>query len=89
MKIVGVSFNKPQKNASWAQNQGFRYEVWSDQERALATQLGAATKPDQGTPRRVTRVLDAQGRVVLSYDAVQVGTHPDQVLEDCRAKFGT
>ena len=43
---------------------------------------------DQNTPRRVTRVLDAEGRVVLSYDDVKVGTHPEEVLQDCRALFG-
>jgi len=88
VKIVGASFNKPEKNASWAKNQGFAYEVWSDVERELALILGAASKPNQATPKRVTRVLDAQGRVVLSYDDVSVGTHPEQVLEDCRKTFG-
>jgi peroxiredoxin len=85
---VGVSFNKPEKNASWVTNQEFQYEVWSDSERSLAMMLGAATKADQGMPSRVTRVLDAEGRVVLSYDQVKVGSHPEQVLEDCRALFG-
>ena len=88
MNIVGVSFNKPEKNDSWSKNQEFQYEVWSDVERDLAMKLGAASKPDQGAPRRITRVLDAEGRVVLAYDKVKVGSHPEEVLEDCRALFG-
>lgn len=39
-------------------------------------------------PRRVTRVLDADVQVVLAYDQVSVGTHPQDVLDDCRERFG-
>jgi len=32
-------------------------------------------------------ILDARGREVMRYDDVSVGTHPAEVLEDCRALF--
>lgn len=86
VEIVGVSFNKPEKNAEWVADQSFPYEVWSDTERALAVQLGAGG-PKAAFPRRITRVLDASGQVVLAYDDVNVGAHPEQVLQDCTARF--
>jgi len=33
-------------------------------------------------------ILDAEGREILRYDDVSAGTHPADVLEDCRALFG-
>lgn len=37
------------------------------------------------TPRRITAVLDASGKVVLFYPEVSVGTHPGDVLADVTA----
>lgn len=88
MKIVGVSFNTVQRNDKWAKNQEFQYEVWSDSKRELGLALGAASKPDQGSPRRVTRVLDAEGRVILAYDKVSVMSDPQTVLDDYKALTG-
>lgn len=80
-----MSFNKVERNRKWSENQAFGFEVWSDQQRELAQQLGAADTSTQGSPKRVTRVLDGEGRVVLAYDEVQVGAHPQAVLEDVQA----
>lgn len=34
-------------------------------------------------------LLDADGNLLLTYtEAIDVGTHPEDVLEDCRALFG-
>ena len=43
--------------------------------------------PLRGLP--YVRVNDAEGRLLLRYDdGIQVGTHPAEVLEDCRELFG-
>ena len=36
----------------------------------------------------MTRVLDADGTLVLEYDVVPVGTHPSHVLHDVEILFG-
>ena len=88
MGIVGVSFNKPDKNAGWATTEGFQFPLWSDEDKALALHYGAANSKLSMVPSRITVVLDAQGTVVLRYDDVSVGTHPGDVLDDCKALFG-
>ena len=88
MRIVGGSFNGPEKNAAWAQDQGFPYALWSDRDKVLAKHYGAVRISLAPVPGRITVVLDAQGRQVLAYDDVNVGTHPADVLEDCRVLFG-
>lgn len=85
--IVGVSFDPPAENQAWAIDEGFQFELWSDTGRELALYYGAATSPAQGAASRVTKILDANGTLVLEYTVSAVGTHPAEVLEDCRVLF--
>ncbi len=88
MNIVGVSYNDPEKNKTWAESQAFPFELWSDSQRVLASHYGAARRL-LPFPARATVVLDAAGQLVLEYKSgVEVGTHPQDVLEDCQALFG-
>jgi peroxiredoxin len=49
---------------------------------------GAAAAPSDAYPKRRTRVLDANGAVVLEYnDKIVVGAHPEEVLADVRLMF--
>lgn len=88
MRVVGVSFNKIEKNRAWASSQSFPFELWSDRNRELALHYGAASSPRAFAPSRITVLLDASGALLLRYDKVDVGTHPGDVLEDCRALLG-
>ncbi len=88
MGIVGVSFAKPEKNREWSQHEGFQFPLWSDEDKALALHYGAVSGKLSPMPSRITVVLDAQGQQVLRYDDVSVGTHPADVLADCKALFG-
>ena len=68
VQIVGVdSFSGLE---SWAQDQGFQYELWQDDSRgALATRYGA----DDGwfgSYSRITVLLDAEGRLILEYNEI-------------------
>lgn len=88
MQIVGVSFDQPSKNQAWAEDEGFAFELWSDLDRTLAMHYGAASSPTQGAASRVTKVLGADGQLLLEYSGVSVATHPTEVLSDCRLFFG-
>jgi peroxiredoxin Q/BCP len=87
--IVGVSFNKPEKNAEWAAHEGFQFPLWTDQDKALALRYGSISTRLAPVPGRVTVILDREGRLVKRYDDVDVGTHPAEVLEDCEALFAS
>ena len=82
-----MSFNDPEKIKAWTTDQEFPFEVWSDRDKTLAQALGAGGRFSV-VPSRVSFVLDASGKVVLEYRDVKVGTHPEDVLLDCRALFG-
>ncbi len=76
--------------AQWVEEESFQYDVWTDtSERTLAQHYGAVDSSLALFPARVTMLLDRNGDLLLEYvDDVRVGTHPDQVLEDCQALFG-
>lgn len=89
MRVVGVSFAGPDVNARWTESQRFGFPIWTDQEKTLALHYGAVSSPGAAFPKRITKVLDASGTLVLEYVSdVDVGTHPEEVLEDCRVLFG-
>lgn len=83
-----MSFAEPEVNVAWIEEQGYQYEIWTDGERTLSLYYGAAASEDDIAPKRVTRVLDANGVLVLQYDEVDVGAHPPEVLADCELLFG-
>ena len=89
VQIVGVSFNDPDTLEYWAEDQGYQYELWKDKDKALAVHYGAAGSTGAIFPDRKSYLLNKKGELLLSYtDDVGVGTHPRQVLEDCKLLFG-
>ena len=83
-----MGFDSPAKMQSWAQEEGFQYELWTDSERTLALHYGAASSASASFADRITVLLDAQGDLLLEYrEDIAVGTHPAQVLEDCQILF--
>lgn len=85
---MGVSFDSPSKNNSWAEDEGFSFELWTDDDKTLALTYGAIEDSSAPWADRVTRILDADGVLLVEYDKVSVGTHPAKVLEDCQLLFG-
>jgi peroxiredoxin len=85
---VGVSFSGPDINLRWVEEEQFQFEVWDDTDKTLAITYGAAASRATAIPKRVTRVLDAEGNLVLEYNDVDTGTSPQRVLEDCQILFG-
>jgi peroxiredoxin len=85
-----VGFSDTATMAEWVAEESFQYDVWTDTDaRTLAVHYGAADSASALFPERVTMLLDRNGDLLLKYtDDIRVGTHPDQVLEDCQALFG-
>jgi peroxiredoxin Q/BCP len=88
IEIVGVSKDSPAKNDAWAEDEGFQFELWTDDQNDLALYYGAAATETQSYFARLTKILDSDGTLVLEYQVSSVGTHPAQVLEDCQVLFG-
>ena len=85
---MGVGFQDTNTNASWAETEGFQYEVWTDTNRELGLYYGATSSTSSNFPSRITRLLDENGSLLLEYNDVDFGTNPRLVLEDCKLLFG-
>ena len=85
-----MSFDEPSSLQSWAEDEGFEYELWNDDDRTLAMHYGAADSASAWAPSRMTVLLDAEGNQLLEYQVGGFGftTHPAEVLEDVVAIFG-
>ena len=76
---------------SWAEDEGFQYEVWTDSDKTLAIHYDDSFNSSQAFPNRVTVLLSETGDLLLEYPASMtgdIGTHPSKVLEDCEKLFG-
>ena len=88
MQIVGVSFDSPTKNQKWAEEEGYAFELWTDDDKTLALTYGAADSTSDRTADRITRIIGSDGVLMLEYNSVSTGVHPQQVLDDCLILFG-
>lgn len=84
-----MSFSPISLAAWWAEDEGFEFELWKDDDKTLALALGAVSSDSAIYCDRVSFLLDPDGQVVLEYiDSVDTGTHPGQVLADIKLLFG-
>ena len=82
--VFGVSFDTPADNARFVAAEGFPFQLLSDTQRALATQVGAADAANAPMARRVSYLVGPDGVVLAAYDTVQPSAHARQVLGDLR-----
>ena len=89
MEIVGAGLDSPATNQAWAEDEGFQYELWTDEDKTLGITYGALSGAGDASVARVTMLLDEKGELLLEYtSSIDVGTHPGEVLEDCEILFG-
>ena len=60
----------------------------SDVDHAVGRQYGAEKGPDEqwpDFPKRVTFLIDPEGKVAKVYEVTDVAAHPDEVLADIQS----
>ena len=79
--MVGVSFDKPETNRSWAEKNDLPFKLLSDRDKTLAKQVGAA-RAMIPVAKRISYLVDAEGNVLVAYPDVKPGSHAEQVVAD-------
>ena len=82
MTILGASFDTPADNAAFAKKLSFPFPLLSDTDRSLAIAYGAADDASARSAKRVSCLIDEQGRVLRYYPQVAAREHPTEVLRD-------
>ncbi len=86
-EVIGVSPDKPPKNAKFKEKEGLNFDLLSDEDKTLATSLGAwgekslYGKTVEGLIRS-TFVLDPEGNVEKAYRNVKATGHVARVKQD-------
>jgi peroxiredoxin Q/BCP len=80
--ILGASFDPPSANDAFREKFGFPYDLLSDEDKTVAIAYGAAESADAGYPKRISYLIDPDGRIARVYGDVTPADHPDQVLRD-------
>ena len=78
--MAGVSFDAVEENASFARKFDFPYPLLCDTERTLSVAYGAAEGPEDKSAARRSVLIDEEGMVIKTFDAVDPARHPGEVL---------
>ena len=78
--IAGVSFDSQAKNRAFREKNAFPFDLLCDEDRSVSMSYGAAKKPRQWFARRISYLIDPEGRIARVYEKVRPGKHPDEVL---------
>lgn len=91
MEIVGISFDRPEENRAFAEQNGFPFTLLSDVDREVGRRYETLRAPEEPSPefaKRRTYLIDPEGVVRKAYRVTDIAAHPDQVLEDFRQLSG-
>jgi len=80
--VVGISFDSQEENAAFADKYALPFPLLCDTERTVGLAYGACDDLKARYPRRISYLIDEQGRIERVYAQVDPRDHPAQVLAD-------
>ena len=83
--ILGISFDSEKANAAFARKYHFEFPLLCDTDHSIGLAYGACESLDAGFARRISYLIDPQGKIVRAYEKVDTARHAKQVLEDVLA----
>lgn len=88
MVILGASFDTPEENKAFAENERFGFRLLSDVDRAVGAEYEVTRAPDDqyaALPQRIAYLIDPDGVIRKAYEVTDVNSFAAQVLTDVRA----
>lgn len=79
--ILGISFDTPEDNRTFAEAQSFGFPLLSDSTKAVAIAYGAAKDTTAGYPQRHTAVIGPDGVLEQLITQVSPKSHAGTLLE--------
>ncbi|NRA01809.1 MAG: peroxiredoxin [Myxococcales bacterium] len=84
LEVLGVSFDSVDENRAFAEKFDFPFRLLCDTDRSIGMAYAAARSADEGYARRISYVIDEDGKVLLVYKKVDPKEHLDRILSDLR-----
>jgi thioredoxin-dependent peroxiredoxin len=76
-----VSFDTVEDNAAFAKKFRFPYPLLCDTSRQIGMAYGACDSPDDEYAKRITYVIDSEGKIKQVYGKVNASKHPEELLQ--------
>ena len=80
--LLGITWSSPEDLKSWASELGFEGQLLCDADHSVADAYGAVESPDQERPKRISVLVDGDGKVAKTYAVSDAGGHPAEALAD-------
>jgi peroxiredoxin Q/BCP len=68
-------------NAAFVSKEGFPFPLLSDERREAALAYGACDTPAARSARRISYVVDEEGRIAAAYPTVSPASHAREVMD--------
>jgi peroxiredoxin Q/BCP len=81
-EILGVSFDTPEENKSFAEKFGFNFPLLCDTDRKVGIAYGACDDAQAPNARRVGVIIGPDGKVKAYYPKVDARAFPQQALAE-------
>jgi peroxiredoxin Q/BCP len=79
--VIGASADDEKAQQKFIDEHMLPFPLLTDTKQELIKELGILSSPSGATPKRVTFVIDKEGKIVKIYEKVDVNKHPKEVLE--------
>jgi peroxiredoxin Q/BCP len=79
-EILGVSFDTVEENRAFAEKFQFPFRLLCDTKREIGMAYGACDSPDAGYAKRITYVIDENGKIAQAIGEVKAAEHPESLL---------
>jgi peroxiredoxin Q/BCP len=81
VQILGCSFDPEAENQAFAEKFGYRFPLLCDTERKIGMAYGACSAPSDAHAKRISYVIDENGKVAHVLPKVDPSTHGAEILE--------
>jgi len=79
--VLGISFDSEKKNRAFAEKYDFPFRLLCDTDRKIGLAYGACDDTAAGAPRRISYVIDTEGRISRAMPKVNPREHAEEVLD--------
>jgi len=80
VQILGCSFDSVEENRRFAERRGYPFPLLSDVDRRIGLAYAACDAADAPFPRRISYLIDEEGRIDRVFAKVNPLTHAAEVL---------
>jgi peroxiredoxin Q/BCP len=85
VKILGISFDSAEANRAFAEKYQFNFPLLCDTDKKIGLAYGATDSVDRPSPKRMSVLIGADGKVEKIWPKVSAGAHPGEVLAELAA----